>query len=63
MNSVEQDQAIADLQQRVSAVEEAIIAIRKFLDRDLPAGISRDWTTTTADPQHRGPVEGPDTGG
>ncbi len=57
MNSVEQDQAIADLQQRVSAVEEAIIAIRKFLDRDLPAGISRSWTTFTDDPQHAGPTQ------
>ncbi len=44
LNSIEQDRAIADLQRRVSDIEEAVSTIRKFLDSDLPQGISRDWS-------------------
>ena len=47
--SREQDAAIAELQQKVSELEEGIWDIRKFLDRDLPKGISRGWTITTSD--------------
>ena len=43
LNPIEQGQAIADLQRRVRNLEEATLAIRAFLDRDLPSGISRNW--------------------